>query len=207
MKSATDGLTPRTDEACDWLRLALRHLAHGADLRTGVAAMGAEDLQLARWEEVGWIKRLEFSPTFEQRAFGALGAPNAAKAQIMIHAHNSTSRMAYWWGPGEHAAEVLAGLPPVRGLAVGELVRYKPTFLRSIGCANDVRMLHWRGIVIAVGEAGLSFKLATVEHAPEDDCPCRLPGTVYDKTCYKCDGTGIARRLRVNVANLERTKR
>ena len=129
----------------------------------------------------------------------------------MIEANHLPNLCAYWWGPGPNAADALASMPAPRGLTVGDRVRYRRTFLRSIGCANDPDMLDWRGVVLSLPHLSRATRLAECEQPPVE-CHCGLGKPEVDgcaaaePDCYRCGGSGVARRTRVNVRNLECVK-
>lgn len=197
------------DDARDWLRLALRHSAHGMDLRIG-GAMEAEDGALRAFWAAGWLRPLAFAPDRSQRAWALVGCTrevSAAKAALIVESHKGLSPSAYWWGPGERAAEGLALLPAARGIVPGDRVRYAPEFLRSIGMTGDRDMSAWGGVVLRV-RTHASLKLADVDVGyPETCAAChwRENGVDrWDPGCDRCRGTGTAEFARVNARNLRR---
>lgn len=199
---APDRLRRLDADALAWLRLALRHTAHGMDLRIG-GSMGAEDDALQCFRAAGWLRPLHFAPDASQRAWALVGTRNpGGKADDLVRAHKGRSHSAYWWGPGEQAAAGLALLPPERGITPGDVVRYAPEFLRSIGMSSDREMSGWRGVVLRVREHARGFRLVDCE-VPLGPCGCSVPRP--DPECDRCEGTGQTAIARVNVKNLRRT--
>ena len=149
--------------------------AHGCDLRID-GHVESEDCALTAWWAVGWIEPDGFAPDLAQRSFH--GKHSAA--------FYGPKPMAYWWKPGPKAGEGLALLPKVRGLAVGDRVRYAPTFLRSIGMSSDRGSRAWRAVYLAPHRNGSWLLLDEVESEGVTDCACGDG----DPACELCKGSG-----------------
>ena len=163
------------EDAQAWLRLTLRHKAHGCDLRIQ-GHVESEDCALLAWWAAGWIEPDGFAPDLAQRS--SHGKATAA--------HYGLKPMAYWWRPGPKAEEGLALLPKVRGLAVGDKVRYAPTFLRNIGMSGDRSSKAWRAVYLAPHRNGVWVLVDEAESEGVTDCPCGDG----DPSCELCKGKG-----------------
>jgi len=205
-------MTPTSERAVAWLRLALTTTAHGFDLELPHAPTPYDvDRRLLSWKQAGWILRGEFSPDLSQRVLSIVHPDRAATMKEAKKVLDLGRQMgvdfypsSYWWRPGPKAAEALALLPKSKELLPGELVRYRRGFLRNIGMDGDDEMLRWRGTVI------LSRSLHLVE-CGQKPVPCHCCGHAdgvpsYEEDCYRCHGSGKAIRMRVNTVNIERAQ-
>lgn len=201
-------LLPTSRPAITWLRVAMTSTAHGFDLELPFCPSPYDvDQRLLSWEKAAWISRGAFEPDLSQRALNLVHPSNFATMVEALKVRDLGLKMGadlhqscYWWLPGAKAEEVLAQLPPT-AMGVGDRVRYRRGFLRSIGMTGDDGMRRWQGVFIQRIPLGSRW-LIECEQRPVE-CHCGLGRTGPEPDCYRCQGTGQATRTRLNEVNLE----
>jgi len=205
---------PTSERVISWLKMALTGSAHGFDLEIPLTP-DLIDRRLLEWESAGWILRGAFEPDLSQRVLSIVNpfelATMSAAREIVAGIRSRGQDMyqsGYWWGPGSLAAKVLAQLPAVKEFQVGEIMRYRRGFLRSIGMIGDDASIRWKRPLLARVPWGSRMMLEFEEDPVRCYCDQGNPlvngEPAFELDCYRCQGTGTMTRKRVPEREIER---